>query len=138
MRLKYLVSILFSMVFAFYNFSCVGTHNGDLQIHNDTDKTVRVYYSTEESEYDESDDRSSTVTVDYAVNISAGITKTLEIESDDFAAEGKITAVYGGIVKKYSFEFDSYFFGEGEIFLTQEEFYNQIRNDEVEFKLQKP
>lgn len=96
--------------------SADGEGNASVKVHNDTDRTIRVYYTSS----DEDDDSSSSSDTKKADNIRAG--KTEEIMSrGDALSDPDIQVVYGGIVKQFTVSVN--ILGYGEIHIVQSDFY---------------
>jgi hypothetical protein len=95
--------------------------NGNLTIHNDCNRKIRVYY---DREYDSGSGDDSTVeTANEVTSVSAGSDKTVEIRSD-ITFDGDITAVYGGIVKQFDIDFD--IFDSATIHINTNDFYDDV------------
>jgi len=104
--------------------SCGADEGGNdaLTVHNDTNRTIRVYYTNQSSSSTDDSNPSSvsnSTPNNETENIGAGSSK--EIDASDNLFSSDLTIVYGGIVQTFTVNVD--FWGNGDLHVSQSDFY---------------
>jgi len=113
-------AFLIAAISFFPGCSADGEGNASVKVHNDTDRTIRVYYVTSDEEEDSEGNTTTSTKTSMAENIGSGKTEEI-LANGDTIDDPDINVVYGGIVKKFTINVD--IFGFGEIHISQSDFY---------------
>lgn len=100
--------------------SADGDGNSRVMVTNSTDRAVRVYYEHRSETDSGSEDQTTTRTECSVDTIGAGSKKEILV-SGDAISDPDLTAVYGGIVTKFTANVD--IFGYGELEFDKADFY---------------
>ena len=100
--------------------SADGNGNASITIYNDTDRTVRAYYSYDEKDDSSTSTQTSSTTSNEVAAIRAGNKLELFISGNSIT-NPDVRIVFGGIVKDFSVETD--LLGYGKLHITHGDFY---------------